>query len=158
MTFWCGSWHFRHWLSRGQQKTNIFKKSCSAYYFLKVYLNHFSKINHQKEVTKQLNQGFSYYFCLMIEGSGSGSIPLTNRSGSRRPKKKVIKKWQNSRNSGFSYYFCLFIEGSVPCTNGSGSGIQEAQKHADPDPQDWYLAIPFITSMPLVCISIIFSR
>ncbi len=32
------------------------------------------------------NQGFSYYFCLMIEGSGS--IPLTNGygSGSRRPK------------------------------------------------------------------------
>ncbi len=24
------------------------------------------------------NQGLSYYFCLMIEGSGSGSIPLTN--------------------------------------------------------------------------------
>ena len=26
-----------------------------------------------KEVTKQRNQGFSYYFCLMIEASGSGS-------------------------------------------------------------------------------------
>ncbi len=39
------------------------------------------------------NQGFSYYFCLTIEGSelGSGSIPLTNGSGSgsRRPKKHV---------------------------------------------------------------------
>ncbi len=30
------------------------------------------------------NQGFSYYFCLMIEGSGSR--PLTNGSGSRRTK------------------------------------------------------------------------
>jgi hypothetical protein len=30
------------------------------------------------------NQGFSYYICLMIEGSGS--IPLTNGSGSGRPK------------------------------------------------------------------------
>jgi hypothetical protein len=31
---------------------------------------------------------FSYYFCLMIEISGSGSIPLTNGSGSGslRPK------------------------------------------------------------------------
>jgi hypothetical protein len=28
------------------------------------------------------DQGFSYYFCLMIEGSGSESIPLTNGSGS----------------------------------------------------------------------------
>jgi hypothetical protein len=36
------------------------------------------------------NQGFSYYFCLMIEGSGagtgSGSICRTNGSGARRPK------------------------------------------------------------------------
>jgi hypothetical protein len=28
------------------------------------------------------NQGISYYFCWMIEGSGSGLIPLTNGSGS----------------------------------------------------------------------------
>ena len=48
------------------------------------------------------NHGFSYYFCLMIEGSvsragsgsvsraGSGSVPLTNGSGSRRPKNKRV--------------------------------------------------------------------
>jgi hypothetical protein len=30
------------------------------------------------------NQSLSYYFCLIIEGSGSGS--LTNGSGSGRPK------------------------------------------------------------------------
>ncbi len=29
---------------------------------------------------------FSYYCCLMLEGSGSGSLTLTNGSGSRRPK------------------------------------------------------------------------
>jgi hypothetical protein len=34
----------------------------------------FSKIKSLKEVTKQY-QGFSYYFCLMIEKSGSGSTP-----------------------------------------------------------------------------------
>ncbi len=56
---------------RRQQKTNL-KKSCSAYYFLKVHLNF-------------------YYFCLMIKGSGSGSIPLTNGSGSRRPKNMWIR-------------------------------------------------------------------
>ncbi len=40
-------------------------------------------------------QGFSYYFCLMIEGSwaGSGSIPLTNGSGSGRPKNMWIRIW-----------------------------------------------------------------
>jgi hypothetical protein len=38
------------------------------------------------------NQGFSYYFCLTIEGSGSGFIPLTNGSGPRRPKNKRIRR------------------------------------------------------------------
>ncbi len=32
------------------------------------------------------NQCFSYYFCLMIEGTGSGSVSLTNRSGYGRSK------------------------------------------------------------------------
>jgi hypothetical protein len=52
---------------------NKFKKNFVAYYFLKVHLHNFSKIKCPKEVTKQnsRNQGFSYYFCLMIEGSGS---------------------------------------------------------------------------------------
>jgi hypothetical protein len=35
------------------------------------------------------NQGFSYYICLMIEGSGS--IPLTNGSGSGRSKNTWIR-------------------------------------------------------------------
>jgi hypothetical protein len=38
------------------------------------------KIKCPKEVAKQhgRNQGFSYYFCMMIEGSGSGSgTPLS---------------------------------------------------------------------------------
>jgi hypothetical protein len=33
---------------------------------------------------KSKNQGFSYYFCLIIEGSGAG--PRTYGSGSGRPK------------------------------------------------------------------------
>jgi hypothetical protein len=75
-----GSCYFHHWPSRRQQNTNK-KKTFLAYYLLKVHLHHFSKIKSQKEVTT----GFSYYFCFMIEGSGS--IPLTNGSRSRRPKK-----------------------------------------------------------------------
>ncbi len=43
------------------------------------------------------NQGLSYYFCLMIEGSGTGSVLLTNRSGSRRLKHLRIR----FRNTGF---------------------------------------------------------
>ena len=44
----------------------------------------------QKESLNSRNQGFSYYFCTIIEGSGSRagseSIPLTSGSGSGRPK------------------------------------------------------------------------
>ncbi len=41
------------------------------------------------------NQCFSFYICLMIEGSGS--IPLTDGSGSGRPK----NTWIRIRNTGF---------------------------------------------------------
>jgi hypothetical protein len=54
----------------------------SASYFLKVHLHLFSKIKSQKESQNSRNQGFSYYFCLVIEGS---------RSGSRRPKNMWIR-------------------------------------------------------------------
>jgi hypothetical protein len=36
----------------------------------------------QKKSQNSRNQNFSYYFCLMIEGYGSGAVPLTNVSGS----------------------------------------------------------------------------
>jgi hypothetical protein len=58
----------------------------SAYYFLKLHFLHlFAKIKSQKESQNSRNQGFSYYFCMMIEGSrrletcgsgGSGSATL----------------------------------------------------------------------------------
>ncbi len=50
----------------------------------------------KKKYTK--NQGFPYNFCLLIEGfgSGSGSIPLTNGSGSRRPKNMRIRWIRNT--------------------------------------------------------------
>ncbi len=50
-------------------KKIILKTKFFCILLFKVLLHHFSKIKSQKEVTK----GFSYYFCLMIEGSGSGS-------------------------------------------------------------------------------------
>jgi hypothetical protein len=51
-------------------KKLIFNTIFSAYYFLKVHLHHFSKIKSQKESQNSRNQGISYYFCMMIEGSG----------------------------------------------------------------------------------------
>ncbi len=54
----------------------------SAYYFLKVHFHHISKIKVIKKSQKCRDQGFYYYVYLMIEGSGAGSVPLTNGSGS----------------------------------------------------------------------------
>ncbi len=64
-----GSFYFRHWPSRRQQKTSLKKKFFCLLFFEGTFtVHHFSKIkSHEK------NQGFSYYFCLMIEGSGSGT-------------------------------------------------------------------------------------
>ncbi len=65
------------------------------------------------------NQGFSYYFCLMIEGSGSGSIPPTRRSGSgsRRPKNIWIR-----RNTGWKK-----------------NPDPDPEQYPDPDPYLWLM-------------------
>ncbi len=60
----------------------IFLTSFSAYYSLRYIYIIFKDKKIQKKSQNSRNQGFSYYFCLLIEGSGSGSIPLTNGSGS----------------------------------------------------------------------------
>ncbi len=93
----------------GNQKL-IFCLIFSAYYFLKIHLHLFSKIRSQKESKNSRNQGFSYYFCTMIEGSrsgaGSGSIPLTNGSGSGSswPKNVGIRIRMRIRNTVFFCY------------------------------------------------------
>ncbi len=51
-----------------------------------------------------MNQGFSYYFFMMIKGSGS--IPLTIGSRSGRPKNMWIR-WIRIRNTGFYLWYCL---------------------------------------------------
>ncbi len=52
-----------------------------AYYFFKVYLHHFSKIKSHKKSHKTVEINVFLLFLLMIEGSGAGSIFLTNGSG-----------------------------------------------------------------------------
>jgi hypothetical protein len=58
------SWSFLSGLQDANQK------SLFAYYFLKSQ--------------NSRNQGFSYYFCLIMVGSGSGSVPLNKGPGSER--------------------------------------------------------------------------
>ncbi len=61
---------------------------------------------------KSRNQGFSYYICLMIEGSAF--IPLTSGSGSGRPKNMWIR-WIRIRiririlNTGSNISRCFFL-------------------------------------------------
>ncbi len=55
---------------QGSNKTQ-FKKKFFCVLLMKLHLHHFSKIKSQKEVTKTVGiKVFSYYFCLIIEGSG----------------------------------------------------------------------------------------
>jgi hypothetical protein len=82
-------------------KKLIFNTIFSAYYFLKVHLQHFSKIKNQKESQNRRNQGFSYYFCI-IEGSGSGSSSKSwcgsgSRSGGGEVSQKCASPRQNPR-------------------------------------------------------------
>ncbi len=93
MAFWCGSRTGSgtadpcHWLMDPDsaifvtdlQDANkkLFLKKVFCIYFLKIHLHHFSKIKSQNNSQSSRYQGFSYSFCLVIEGSGSGSIPLT---------------------------------------------------------------------------------
>jgi hypothetical protein len=64
---------------QGANKKLIFKKFFCLLLFKGTFTSFF-KDKKSKEVTKQQNSrnhGFSYYFCLMIDGSGAGSGSAT---------------------------------------------------------------------------------
>ncbi len=98
-----GTCYFRQWPSRRQQ---IF---LCLLLFETTFTLFFEDKSH-KEVRRSRNQGFSYYFCLMIErsGSGAGSVPLTNGSGSGRPKNiRIIRLRILIRNTAKWIYSLL---------------------------------------------------
>jgi hypothetical protein len=79
-----GSCYFRHRHSRCQLKTNflfyffcllLFEGTCTFFQKWEVKKSH-------KESQNSRNQGFSYYFCMIIEGSGSGRPKNMCGSGS----------------------------------------------------------------------------
>ncbi len=86
-----GYCYFRHWRSRRQQKTNFKKKFFCLLLFEATFTSFFKDKKVQRKSHNSRNRGFSYYFCLMIEGSGSGSIPQTSGTGSGRPKNMWIR-------------------------------------------------------------------
>ncbi len=105
-----GSCYFRLWPSRNQDanKTLIFYNFFfTAYFFMKVHFWRYTSGFLQNS----RNQGFAYYFCLMIEGSGS--VPLTNGSGSgsRRPKNKRIRRIRIRNTDVHDLNFGLWWQG-----------------------------------------------
>ncbi len=72
--FESGSCFFRQWLTSCKQKI-IFFKVCLLVTFWRYFTSAFRE-KIQKKSTDRINQGFSSFFCLWMEGSGSGSIQL----------------------------------------------------------------------------------
>ncbi len=90
-----------------------------------VHLHYSSQKKSQKESQNIRIQGFSYYFCVMIEGSGPGSrsIPLTSGSGSVRSKNMWIRirntawqwdRWVGGTSGSFSFCPCE-TQKFLPC-------------------------------------------
>jgi hypothetical protein len=81
MTFWCGS---------GSGSGKLFCLLLFEGTFTSFVKDKKSNRSHK---TVGIKVFFYYYFCLLIVGSGSGagSIPLNNGSGSRRPKNMWIR-------------------------------------------------------------------
>ena len=108
--FGSGSCYFRHWPSRCQQKTNFLTQFFCLLLFEGTFTL-FSKIKSQKESQNSRIQGFSYYFSIMMEGSGSragsGSIPLTSGSGSGWPK----NLWIRIRNTAWRVANVFYLIG-----------------------------------------------
>jgi hypothetical protein len=93
-------------------KNNLFFKFF-AHYILKEHLHHFSQIKSKKKSQNSRNQGFSYFFCLLMEGS-IRSVKRTDPGG---PKTHV---------SGSTTMIVTLIQccgsGSVSQRSGSTSG------------------------------------
>jgi hypothetical protein len=72
-------------LTNGSGSGSCYFRLCPYDANTKLYI--FSHISQNSR-----DPSFSYYFCLVIKGSGSGPVPLTNRSG--RPKNiRIPRLW-----------------------------------------------------------------
>ncbi len=104
----------------GPEARHLIKKKFCLLLFEGTFISFF-KYKKSKRSHKTVRiKDFFYYFCLMIEGPGSGSKPLTNGSGSGSRRQKNIRIlriririwiriWIRIRNTDFykSFIVCL---------------------------------------------------
>ncbi len=110
-----GSCYFHHWPSRCQQKL-IFLHNFFCLLLFEGTFTSFFEDKKSKRHHNSRNQSFSYYFCMIIEGSWSGSKPLTSgsESGSWRPKNIWIR-WIRIRNTAQNSPKSLFCQLFFSC-------------------------------------------
>ncbi len=119
------SCYFRPLSSRRQQK--LLLKGFPAYRYLLfegTFTSFFLRWKGIKYSQKSRNQGFSYYFCLMIEGSGSGSRRPKNIRIHNTGFKAPWRMFRRDLEPLFRFHDVLIrirIRGSVPLYCGSGS-------------------------------------
>jgi hypothetical protein len=100
------------------------------------FTSFFKDKKSKKELQNSRNQGFYYYFCMMIEGSGSragsGSMSLASGSGSGRPKNMWMRIRIRIRNTASKRRHSLNSKTSETAGsvwNSYKSGRKWSQKH-----------------------------
>ncbi len=113
-----GSFYFRHWPSRGQQKINL-KKSFLHITFLNSTFTSFFTGKKSKRGHKTVEIKVFLIILLndrRIRIRSRGSIPLTNGSGSGRPKNTWIRIRIRIRSTGLNILFinrCVYTVAPV---------------------------------------------
>jgi hypothetical protein len=101
-----GSCYFRQWPSRWRQTKN---SNLFCFLLFEAPLTSvFKEKSRHKESQNSRNQGFYYFFCLMIEWSGSGSVYRTNGSRSGRPKNIQIDLQHWPKHTRYLFWKSIF--------------------------------------------------
>jgi hypothetical protein len=99
---------------------------------LKVPLHYFPKDKKSNRSHKTVGIKVFYYFCSMIEGSGFGSIPLTNGSGIQQAKKHTDPTDPDSDPDPQPWFYCnLILE--IPQRTGTLNYMEVAEMNSQAD-------------------------
>ncbi len=94
--FGSGSCYFRHWPPRSQPKTNFLHNFFCLLLFEGTFTSFFKDKKSKRVTQNSRHQDFSYYFCMMIEGFGSGRPKNMWIRWIRIPIRNTAWSWMNS--------------------------------------------------------------